>query len=724
MLLKEAWDILEKSNESYNTEHPSLWVKEKDFNGLSAVKGHVAFFVSFQDGRVEQIKGEGEGRDRIGFWYDFLRCIRRLNIGLYTNGGCIPLSKNAVKYVSGLGWKGHLYSINGVKIERIDYISLDKPILYIVFRIKGGEGRVLELVVEGETGFRYMWPWGEIPLEKYSIIEDDRKHVVFSSKQIHVATGFTDTSECKVSRKGNFSIISKAKEGEDLVLIVAAGRDLKEAEENFAYACKNWEEEFRLVTSYYEEMLSGTLTIETPDPRLNKVYLTSKYVLLLLFSHTSVGEGWFAGIPRFTWFFTGDGALLAHAANTIGLSDLSKKHLETMAAYSKENGQIPHELVLIPEVNSRGLYTGYMHVSATPLWILALWHTYLWSGDKGLLERNYERILKALEFLESLDTDGDGFIEVFPEKMLIAWDEITAGKRKGACMEVNALRILALKAVSLIAKVLGDEAKAKAYRQLYEDLHKRFEEAFWSESEGFYYDRLHPKPEIIPAPYDALPLFFELTSPERGRRVLEVIEKSDLITDCGVRIFRYTGRIKEGYYEGSVWPLYTWIVGLSALKYGVFDLGYKLLKSLVELAYKASDPGKINEYYEYDCSREKGQFIQGFSSAPVIHLLTEGILGLKPDAKTGVLVLEIRVPESWDKISLRNLRFRDHSLNFVIKRLSGSILKVEAENLSNKPLKIKFRVIQPGAGGKETSVIEEALDLRPCGSVGLKIKVG
>lgn len=146
----------------------------------------------------------------------------------------------------------------------------------------------------------------------------------------------------------------------------------------------------------------------------------------------------------------------------------------------------------------------------------------------------------------------------------------------------------------------------------------------------------------------------------------------------------------KGYYEGSVWPVYTWIVGLSAFKYGVFDLGYKLLKSLVELAYKASDPGKINEYYEYDCSRERGQFKQGFSSAAVIHLLTEGILGLKPDAKTETLMLEVRVPESWDKISLRNLRFINYNINLEIKKLTGNILKIEAEKPFDQASKNKI----------------------------------
>ena len=63
------------------------------------------------------------------------------------------------------------------------------------------------------------------------------------------------------------------------------------------------------------------------------MYLALKYVLLLLFSRTSVGEGWFAGMSSFQ-VFTGDGALLALAANIIGLSDLSRKHLETMATYS------------------------------------------------------------------------------------------------------------------------------------------------------------------------------------------------------------------------------------------------------------------------------------------------------------------------------------------------------------------------------------------------------
>ena len=60
---------------------------------------------------------------------------------------------------------------------------------------------------------------------------------MFSFRQIHVAVGFANTSECKISGKEDFSIISKVKEGRDPVLIVATGRGLKEVEENFLLRC-------------------------------------------------------------------------------------------------------------------------------------------------------------------------------------------------------------------------------------------------------------------------------------------------------------------------------------------------------------------------------------------------------------------------------------------------------------------------------------------------------
>jgi len=53
---------------------------------------------------------------------------------------------------------------------------------------------------------------------------------------------------------------------------------------------------------------------------------------------------------------------------------------------------------------------------------------------------------------------------------VIGIDKITAEKRKEVCMEVNALRMVALKAVSLIAEVLSDVARAEMYRRLYKDL--------------------------------------------------------------------------------------------------------------------------------------------------------------------------------------------------------------------------------------------------------------
>ena len=694
--LEEAVNRALSCSKEDNLEDPIIWVKEGDLTGLSVVKGLNAFFISQQDGNVRQIKGEGEGRDRVGLWWDYIRALRSLKIYVTLNGETVDVTKYTVKYVCGFGWKAHLYNINNdIKILRIDYVALKQPSLIMFFKILGKRKDNISLKIECEPGFRYMWPLGEIKVTSYAVKQVEKfKILIYETKEcfLHVVTN-ADNYEFKLKEKV-FQLEIHPVNMEAFIVTYHVDKIYNPIKA--LHICNEHEKYFEEITDYYEKLLFNTFNVKTPSKELNKVFITSKYVLIMLYSKTSMGCGWFAGMPRFTWFFTGDGCLLSRVANVIGLWDMSINHLETMASFSKANGQIPHEAVLIPDINSRKLYTGYMHVSATPLWIISLYNTYLWSCDLSLLKRNYERVLKALKFLESLDKDNDGFIEVFPEKLLIAWDEIAAERRKGACMEVNGLYILSLYAAYRIAEILSDKKHATVFLNKYRLLKDKFEKTFWCEDESFYYDRIHPEPIIVLSPYIALPLLYNLAPCERGRLVLDKIANSDLIADCGVRIYRFKGEIKSGYYEGSVWPLYNWIIGLSAYNYGKRMLGHKLMKALIKLALTSSDPGKINEFYEYDCSREKGQPIQGFSSAPVIDLLVEGILGIKVD-ESRTLTFEIQMPEEWNYLEFRNLRYNGFILSGRIAKRSN-IIEIYLENRGKKSSRIILKYYDENLG--------------------------
>jgi glycogen debranching enzyme len=200
----------------------------------------------------------------------------------------------------------------------------------------------------------------------------------------------------------------------------------------------------------------------------------------------------------------------------------------------------------------------------------------------------------------------------------------------------------------------------------------------WNESEGTYYDRIDAIPRTEVAPYLAMPLVFGISNREQGTRVIDAIQRSGLIGLCGVSLWKYQGEAQEGYYKGSVWPMYTGLVALASFKYGRMNLGGSLLKILMDLTYSSSDPGKINEYYSHECL-ERGQFMQGFSSSPMIGLVTEGMMGIEADAPRSQLTIRPWLPDWLQRVQINGLRIGDRKLDLVYqKNEEGHVFKIES----------------------------------------------
>jgi len=726
MNIDDAFAIIEEA--SSGREHPAIWCKEAGLDGLCAAKGLRAFLVTRQNGRMEQPVGGNEGRDRVGLWCDHFRALRSLDFDISIDGEVKRLSDFSTKYIDGLGWKGHAYSLGGIVLSRLDFVPIHDLAAFIVMRLANHKSDAIgiELSATGEIGPRYMWPGSDAEVKGSEDIEGSRTRI-FDCGHYLVATHFgSEGFECDGGRfrAGVFSRIPPG-EGHEIAFAALADLDEDALVKRVASCTNDYISEFGISAKYYQDSAASMPTITTTHSPLNRAIDSAKGVLIELFSDSPVGKGWFAGIPCFSWFFTGDGSIISRAANSVGLWTMTEEHLGTMASFRSERGQIPHELVQIPEVNSRSIKTGYMHISATPLWMIALHDTYMWTGNASFISRHYPGVKAALGFLSSLDRDGDGLIEAFPEELLIAWDEVTSEGRRGPCVEINALYLHALRCASRMANDLGFHEDARRFLNGAKSLESKFLETFWNPDEGIYYDRIDPTPKIEVAPYQAWPLIMAVSRREHGIGVIERIQREGLIGRCGVSIWKYEGGPQEGYYRGSVWPVYSGMVALAAFKYGMVEVGGSLLKVLMDLTFTSSDPGKINEYYSHDC-KERGQFMQGFSSSPMIGLVTEGLMGLEPDAPRSLMTMQPCLPEWLNGVEINGLRVGDSRMNLGYKVLGGDhLITIEHESgqrIMHVPTFIPF-------GGRTAGEVPEGWEISsnlkgPCITKRLSLRPG
>ncbi len=100
--------------------------------------------------------------------------------------------------------------------------------------------------------------------------------------------------------------------------------------------------------------------------------------------------------------------------------------------------------------------------------------------------------------------------------------------RTGKTVELNALWFHALAALSFIARRLGKPENAAFYTAWAREHQRAFNEAFWCEEQGFYYDSLDEKRgQVTLRAYQVLAASLSpaLVPPDRGARMVEALEK-------------------------------------------------------------------------------------------------------------------------------------------------------------------------------------------------------
>jgi glycogen debranching enzyme len=467
---------------------------------------------------------------------------------------------------------------------------------------------------------------------------------------------------------------------------------------------------------YYERLGKETLSIDTPDERLDTAFDWAKVgVDKGIASNPHLGTGLLAGFrtsgeserPGFAWFFGRDALWTALAITSYGDFASTRTALDFLMKYQREDGKIPHEIsqsaALIPWFKDYPY--PWASADATPLYIIA--HADYWraSGDTDFIKKNWNSIVKAYRFTSATDTDGNGLIENTGYGH--GWVEGGALYPPHEEIYMQGLWVEALRAIAELADQMNDRSIAVEARAAAERTRAATEKVYWLPQEGFYAFATNrpqtsprlaepgPNPDRRQARMDALsrarlidedtvlpavPLWWRVLDDERAQSEIDHIGSGAMATDWGARIISSRSPLYDplSYHYGSVWPLFTGWAAMGAYGYGRPHVGYQALMANVLLTYEGA-LGYVTELLSGDFNAPFGRSShhQVWSEAMVVTPAVRGLLGIEASAGGRSLSFAPQLPADWDRVAARNVAAGDARYDLSFERTDGqAIIKI------------------------------------------------
>lgn len=472
------------------------------------------------------------------------------------------------------------------------------------------------------------------------------------------------------------------------------------------------------VETELERAAADAGSIRSSNEQFNDWLNRSNADLTMLVSKTPYGPYPYAGVPWFSTPFGRDGIITAmqtlwhNPALARGVLAFlaANQATDVNPAQDAEPGKILHEmrggeLAALGEVPF-GRYYG--SVDATPLFVMLAGEYYDRSGDRAFVEQLWPNIERALAWMDEYgDQDKDGFIEYSRHSAngLVhqGWKDSddavfhadgTLATGPIALCEVQGYAYAARRAAAKLAAVVGNKELVAPLEQAAWELKERFNQAFWSEELGMFVLALDGEKRQcrVAASNAGHALFTGIAHPDYARRTAEHLMSPAFYSGWGMRTVSAAERRYNpmSYHNGSIWPHDNGIAALGFAGYEFKDHALQLLTGLFDAA-NALELHRLPELYcGFDRLPGQGPTLypvaclpQAWASGAVFHLL-RACLGLSfSHEKPQVRFSHPRLPEYLRWIEVRNLRFRDGSLDLVVRRqlqdVSVNVLRKEGD---------------------------------------------
>ncbi len=441
----------------------------------------------------------------------------------------------------------------------------------------------------------------------------------------------------------------------------------------------------------------------TDVPKFDVVSRRSVDDLRALHMTVDGGDVISAGIPWYSTVFGRDSIITALETLPVNpgiaretLRYLARRQGEHDDPFTEEQpGRILHELRRgemarageIPHVPYYGT------TDATPLWLVLLHETWLWTGDDALARELLPNAERALEWIDRYgDHDGDGFVEyarTSPKGLVNqGWKDSSDGvsfpdgrlpEPPIALVEVQGYVYDAKVRMAKLFAHLGVPERAAALARQAATLRDAIRARFWMPEAGTFALALDGAKRQVPTVTSNAGhlLWSRVPTPDEAESVAQVLLGPDLFSGWGIRTLSAAHRVYNpmSYHNGSVWPHDNALVVLGLALYGRAREALPVVRGLQEAAVRAESQrlpelfcgmprqrGVRPVRYPVSCSP------QAWASG-ALFLLFQALLGLRPEAPARVLHVRNPVlPDVMDELTVTGLAVGDSRVALQFRR--------------------------------------------------------
>ncbi|MGZ4918086.1 MAG: amylo-alpha-1,6-glucosidase [Halobacteriota archaeon] len=436
---------------------------------------------------------------------------------------------------------------------------------------------------------------------------------------------------------------------------------------------------FKRTLAYFSQEASYAI-VTTPDSVINRGVQWAKTNMARVKADYSTGTGFTNDPSMSSNIVARDTAWFTFGSDYVE-TDFSKEALRAFKRFQKPDGLIvEYYNGVTGEVDDYELNIN----DDTPLYILAVVHTFQISDDRAFLEEMYPSIKKAAEYIISQKNE-QGLVFCSARGVgvygICGWRNIIPNYTiNGAVTEINAECFAALRATALMADLMGEEDRAAYFRKEAKMLKAAMNQHLINPKSGLYHLNIdadgHAHPDVT---CDLIfPVIFNVASPATSHLIIDRLNRPDFLTTAGLRTVPRTAlnyHPERGWgLTGGVWPDIAFMFAYSCSTHQP-DVMVSIMRGTfrqyeLDPTTQNTVPGQFSEWYHGESLVNNGMKLSPWFPPKYLWTALEGVCGI---GLYRGLHINPNMPLRWKWISLANMPYHGNLITYFACWVKGQL---------------------------------------------------